>query len=417
MRCLVLFALAALSLGASRHVFADAVTDWNAIALATFASSGPPQQGRFAAIIHAAIFDSVNAIEPRYTVYAVSPPVTQPASKEAAAVAAGYGVLVRLFPAAKPALDSQYAASLALIPDGDAKTNGVAVGEFVAAEMVALRSADGSAPITYTLPPSGPGIWRPIPPSPTATPAPPANPQWGGVTPFVLESATQFHVPPPPELTSAEYAADVNEVKLYGGTTSALRTSEQTEVMRFWVESGGLGWNRIARAIASQQQTSLEENARIFALLNMAFSDASVVVFETKYRFNFWRPRHAIRENDGTTQYDDGNPETVPDPTWTSLINAPNHPEYLSGHCISSSAAAEVLTQFFGPNVAFSTTSTTLPGVTRSYSSFWDAAREVVDARVFGGIHFRRTCVISNEVGRKIGKFAVKSHMRPISGN
>jgi hypothetical protein len=322
-------------------------------------------------------------------------------------VAAAYGVLVRLLPSAKPALDSQYAASLALIPDGDAKTNGIAVGEFVAAEMVALRSADGSAPIAYTLPPPGLGIWRPT------SAAAPSNPQWGAVTPFVLESATQFHVPPPLELTSTEYAADVNEVKLYGGTTSALRTPEQTEIVRFWVESGVLGWNRIARAFAAQQQTSIAQNARIFALLNMAFSDASVVVFETKYRFLFWRPIHAIRENDGTTQYDDGNPETVPDPTWTSLIAPPNHPEYLSGHCITSSAAAEVLTQFFGPNVAFSTTSTTLPGIVRSYSSFWDAAREVVDARVFGGIHFRRTCVISNELGRKIGKFVVRNSMLP----
>jgi hypothetical protein len=418
-RYAMLFALFALCLAAPSTAQADVVTDWNAIAVARTAAAGqgPPQQGRTMSIMHAAIFDAVNAIEPRYTVYAVSPPVTLPASNEAAAVAAGYGVLVRLFPAAKPTLDSQYAASLALIPDGDAKTNGIAVGEFVAAAMVALRSADGSAPIAYTLPPPGLGIWRPIPATPSASPAPPSNPQWGGVTPFVLESATQFHVPPPPELTSTEYAADVNEVKLYGGSTSTLRTEDQTKVVRFWTESGVLGWNRIASAIALQQQTSIQENARIFALLNMAFSDASVVVFETKYRFTFWRPRHAIRENDGTIQYDDGNPDTVPDPTWTSLIAAPNHPEYLSGHCISSSAAAEVLTQIFGQNVGFTTTSTTLPGEERSYSSFWEAAREVVDARVFGGIHFRRTCMLSNEVGRKIGKFAVKNYLLRLSDN
>jgi len=283
--------------------------------------------------------------------------------------------------------------------------------------MVALRSADGSAPVPYTLPPPGLGIWRPIPPSPSASPAPPALPWWGGVTPFVLESATQFHVPPPPELTSAEYAADVNEVKAYGRASGSLRTPDQTEAVRFWAESGVLQWNRIARALAAERQTTLAENARLFALLNMAFSDASVVVFETKYRFNFWRPLHAIRENDGTTQYDDGNPETVPDPTFTSIIAAPNHPEYLSGHCISSSAAAEVLTQFFGEHAGFTTTSTSLTGVVRSYSSLWDAAREVVDARVFGGIHFRRTCVISNEMGRKIGKFAVKNYLLPINSN
>lgn len=413
-RGFVLIALVLLCLAAPRPAAADVVTDWNAIALTTAVAAlpgNPPQHCRAAAIMHAAVFDAVNGIEPRYTVYAVSPPVTQPASQDAAAVAAGYGVLVRLFPSRKPSLDAQYAASLALIADGDAKQNGIAVGEFVAAEMVALRSADGSVPAPYTLPPPGLGIWRPT------APAPPALSWWGGITPFVLESATQFHVPPPPELTSAEYAADVNEVKLYGGTTSALRTPDQTELARFWVEGGSLSWNRIARAMAAGQQTSVQENARIFALLNMALSDGFVVVFETKYRFNFWRPIHAIRENDGTTQYDDGNPDTVPDPTWTPLIATPNHPEYLSGHSGSSSAAAEVLTQFFGPNAGFSTTSNALPGVVRSYASFWDAAREVVDARVFAGIHFRRTCVLSNEIGRKIGKFAVKNYMRPIPRN
>jgi hypothetical protein len=411
-RRLALFALLALSLCAPLSAKADVVTDWNAIMAATVTGS-PPQQGRAASIVHAAVFDAVNSIEQGYSVYAVSPPVTLPASPEAAAVAAAHRVLVKLFPASKTALDNQYAASLAQIPDGDSKTNGIAVGEFVAAEMVALRSADGSAPVPYTLPPPGLGIWRPIPPTPSATPAPPTLPWWGGVTPFVLESATQFHVPPPPELTSVEYASDVNEVKAYGRASGSLRTPDQTELVRFWAESGVLQWNRIARAMAAERQTTLAENARLFALLNMAFSDASVVVFETKYRFNFWRPLHAIRENDGTTQYDDGNPETVPDPTFTSLIPAPNHPEYLSGHCISSSAAAEVLTQFFGQQAAFTTTSTTLVGVVRSYSSFWDAAREVVDARVFGGIHFRRTCVISNEVGKKIGKFAVRNFMLP----
>jgi hypothetical protein len=389
---------------------ADVVTDWNAIALNTAAAAGngPAPQARVASIVHAAVFDALNGIEPRYTVYAVSPPVTLPASQEAAAAAAAHGVLVRLFPSAKSSLDARLAASLAQIPDGDAKLNGVAIGQFVAAEMVALRTNDGSAPISYTLPPAGLGVWRPT------APTPPVSPQWGGITPFVLESATQFHVPPPPELTSAEYTEDVNEVKLYGRASGSLRTPDQTELARFWVESGALQWNRVARAMAAERGTTLAENARIFALLNMAFTDANIVVFETKYRFNFWRPVHAIRENDGTTQYDDGNPDTVPDPTFTPLLATPNHPEYLSGHSISSGAAAEVLTEFFGPNAAFSTTSTSLTGVVRSYSSFWDAAREVVDARVFGGIHFRRTCVLSNEVGRKIGKYAMKNYLQPM---
>jgi hypothetical protein len=404
------FALVTLCLSAPLSARADVVTDWNAIALSTAAAAGnnPPQQGRVASIVHAAVFDAVNGIEPRYTVYAVSPPVTHPASLEAAAAAAAHGVLVRLFPAAKSSLDAQLAASLAQIADGDAESNGVAVGQFVAAEMAALRSNDGSAPAPYTLPPAGLGVWRPT------APAPPAIPWWGGVTPFVLESATQFHVPPPPELTSAEYATDVNEVKLYGRATGSLRTQDQTDLSRFWAESGALSWNRIARAAAAERGTGLAENARLFALMNMAYEDANIVVVETKYRFNFWRPVHAVRENDGTTQYDDGNPETVPDPTFTPLLATPNHPEYLSGHSISSGAAAEVLTQFFGPNAGFTTTSTTLPGATRSFQSFADASREVIDARVFAGIHFRRTCVISTEIGRRIGKFAVKNYMLPL---
>jgi hypothetical protein len=409
LRRLVLW-LFALILCAPMTATADVVTDWNAIALNTSAAAGngPAPQARVASIVHAAIFDSVNAIEPRYSVYMVSPPVTLPASSEAAAAAAAHSVLVRLFPAAKPSLDNLYAASLAQIADGDAKANGIAVGEFVAAEMVALRSNDGSAPQPYTLPPAGLGIWRPT------APTPPVSSWLGRMTPFLLESATQFHVPPPPPLTSVEYAQDVNEVKLYGRASGSLRTDEQTEVARFWIESGALQWNRIARAMAAERQTTLAENARLFALLNMAFSDSSVVVFETKYRFLFWRPIHAIRENDGTTQYDDGNPETIPDPTFTPLMPTPNHPEYLSGHCISSATAAEVLTEVFGEHAAFTTTSTTLPGVVRSYQSLGDAAREVVDARVFAGFHFRGTCVISNEIGRKIGKYAMKNYLRPL---
>ena len=256
---------------------ADVVTEWNAIALNTSAAAGngPAPQARIASIVHAAIFDSVNAIEPHYTVYMVRPPVTLPASPEAAAAAAAHGALVRLFPTAKPSLDNLYAASLAQIADGDAKPNGIAVGEFVAAEMVALRSNDGSAPQPYTLPPAGLGIWRPT------APTPPASSWWGRMTPFVLESATQFNVPPPPSLTSPEYARDVNEVKLYGRASGSLRTDEQTEVARFWIESGALQWNRIARAMAAERQTTLAENARLFALLNMAFSDSNVVVFET----------------------------------------------------------------------------------------------------------------------------------------
>jgi hypothetical protein len=372
------------------------------------AGNGPAPQARVASIMHAAIFDSVNAIEPRYSIYAVSPPVTLPASPEAAAAAAAHRVLVRLFPAAQSSLDTQYAASLAQIGDGDAKTNGIAVGEFVAAEMVALRLNDGSAPQPYTLPPAGLGIWRPT------APTPPVSSWWGGITPFVLESATQFNIPPPPQLTSVEYATDVNEVRLYGRASGSLRTDDQTALARFWAESGALQWNRIARALAAERGTSLTENARLFALLNMVFTDANIVVFETKYRFLFWRPIQAIRENDGTTQYDDGNPDTTPDPTFTPLLVTPNHPEYLSAHCISSASAAEVLTQVFGEHAAFATTSTTLPSATRSFQSFWDAAREVVDARVFAGIHFRRTCDISNAIGRKIGKYSMKNYLRPL---
>lgn len=409
-RCLTPFAFAALNLAIPPNAAADVVTDWNVIALAP-AWLGSVDQARTAAMVHAAIFDAVNAIDNRYTAYAVSPPLSLPASQEAAAVAAAYGVLVRMFPGIKPILDIPYGASLAQIPDGDAKANGIALGDFVAAEVVALRSADGSFPAPYTLPPPGLGVWRPT------SFGLPAIPWWGGVTPFVLESSTQFHVPDPPALTSADYAADVNEVKAYGGATSDLRTPEQTEIVNFWVESTALAWNRIARTLAAERQTSLLENARIFALLNLALSDAFVVVFETKYRFNFWRPIHAIRENDGTTQYDDGNPDTVPDPTWRPLLATPNHPEYLSGHSLTSAAAAEVLKRLFGQAVGFSTTSTTLPGVARSYAGFWDAAREVVDARVFGGIHFRRTCVLSNAMGRKIGRFALRHYLLPTGDN
>ena len=304
-------ALAALAFNLTGTGQADMVTDWNETTLATQAAVPggvrTPPAGRALAMVHVAIFDSVNAIDRKYTPYAVAALADPSASPEAAAAAAARAVLVSLYPSRQPNLDAAYAASLTLIPDGSSKTEGVSVGESVAALILALRGADGSAiTLPYTLPP-GRGVYQPDPAALFVA--------WGSVAPFGLKSGSQFRPDGPPALSSKEYAADYNEVKSIGALNSATRTADQTEAALFWAaENAQITWNNIARIAAAAHQNSLLENARLFALLNLAIADTSIAVMDTKYTYNFWRPREAIQAGDA-----DGNANIIADPTWTPL--------------------------------------------------------------------------------------------------
>jgi len=383
-------------------------------------------------MMHVAIHDALNAIDRRSRPYVFDSQADSGASPDAAVATAAHDVLVPLIsqiPAPFPPecidagvarVEADYVAALDLIPDGPAKTMGIDVGAAAAAAILALRAADGSdTPLLDPAYPQGtdPGEYRFTPGTPFAF-----APGWADVTPFVLRESSQFRVGPPYDVTEKRYTKDFNEVKRLGGdgvTTPSDRTDDQTEIALFWVESSPLQWNRIARTVSAEEGLDLWENARLFGLLNLAMADGYIGSFETKYLYNFWRPVTAIQNADT-----DGNPDTDVDPTWTPLVPTPPIPDYDSAHSVEGGAAAEVLQRFFGTDeISFETCSLTLPSgstcddvssVSRSYTSFSQAAEENAFSRVLVGFHFRKACEKGVKHGRRIGNRAVKLFLRPV---
>jgi hypothetical protein len=417
---------------------ADAVIAWNenaakaATAACLHISGNGLAESRMYAMVHIAVHDAVNAIDRRSRPYAFTARVDEPVSADAAVAAAARDVLVSVMAglpespqcvASGIALtNAVYAAALALIPDGPAKTAGVALGQAAAASILTLRTNDGTATTTWLdfNYPQGtqPGEWRFTPDGPPLAFA--SN--YGQVTPFVLAHSGQFWPGPPYPLNSRRYADDYNEIKLIGGddiTTPSMRTPDQTEIGLFWIESSPLAWNRLARAVSIDRSFDLWENARLFGLLNMAMADGYVASWEVKYHYSFWRPITAIREGDN-----DGNPATVGDPNWTPLQPTYPIPDHDSGHAVQGGVAAEILKQVFGTDdVSFTACSTTLPPggtctdaapVIRSYSSFSQAADENAASRIYIGIHFRKAVETGVHHGRRIAAHAVHQFMKPV---
>jgi len=389
----------------------DPVLFWNRAALdaVRFDQTVPPMASRSLAIVHAAIFDAVNSLDHRYAPYKVNLTADQDTSREAAVVAAGFTTLSSLFPLQN--FDALKAQSLALIPDGSAKTKGLALGETVAQQILNWRAGDGwNATVAYT-PTPGVGNWRPTLP----TYANFLLPQWGQVTPFTMTSGTQFRQGPPPALDSAAYAAAYNEVKVVGAQNSVMRTAEQTEIARFWADGPGTQtppghWNTIATSVALTQQTDMAENARLFALLNLALADAAIAAWDMKLAYDFWRPLTGIQEGEA-----DGNPLTGGDPSWLPLINTPAFPAYVSGHSTFSGAAAALLAEFFGTDaVSFTTDCDALPGVTRSFDGFWEAAEEAGMSRIYGGIHWQFDNMVGLEAGKALGEYVAANFLVPV---
>jgi hypothetical protein len=383
---------------------ADVVSDWNEVAVARLVAARqlPPDGARALAMMHVAMFDAINAIQPRYTPYAFKGKAPAGASAEAAGAAAARAVLLKIYPDQKDAIEKAYAASLDGIPDGAGKTSGIALGEQVGSECVAMRANDGvDTPFAYR-PMTSAGVYVPT--------MIPASPNWPNVKPFFLRDAAQFRPGPPPTLKSAEWARDYNEIRQLGGRQNSSRNAEQTEVARFWAVTGVPSWNPIVRALVASSRMSLVDNARIFALVNMAATDAFVSVFDAKYAYNLWRPITAIRNGDMH-----GNGAIARDAGWLPLIDTPMHPEYPCAHCISSSAVATVLaSQFAGKRFAISMTSPTAPGVTRKWERLEDYAQEVNDARVWAGVHYRFSTLVGADMGRKIAELAVREYMKPL---
>ena len=375
----------------------DPVLLWNQTVLQAIRTdaSDPTRATRTMAMVHAAIYDVVNAIENRTGYYAT---LNAPAevSIEASISGAAHQVLTYLFPAQQESFDAVLATSLANVPEGSTKTNSVDFGRLVGDALIELRANDGWDNFVEHLPGNGPGDWQPTEPMYVVA----LDPHWATLDPWTMNSPDQFQPPGSPPLGSLRWVNAYNEVKMLGANNSAARTADQAQIARFWADGAGTStppghWNLVAAQVATETGNSIAENARLFAMLNVTLADAAIVAWDAKYTDDFWRPITAIQN--GET---DDNDLTVADPTWQPFLITPPFPEYISGHSTFSGAAATVLTAVFGADYAFSATSQGLVGVTRSFTSFEAAAAEAGRSRIYGGIHYE----FSNEDGQAAGK-------------
>jgi membrane-associated phospholipid phosphatase len=383
------------------------VVQWNRTLLQIVRTAGAQpatvHPTRSFAILHAAIYDAVNAIDRTHQPYLVRlSGVSRTASQDAAAAAAGHEVLVTLYPLFGAQLDGQLQESLAQVPDGLEKTDGVRIGHDVADSILARRSNDGSAaqPVPFVFG-NAPGDYQSTPPN---FPPQPQFTHWSHVTPFALERANQFRPGPPPALTSSGYSDGLNEIKSLGIANSATASADQALTGRFWNGAIQNYWNEIAQTASLAHHLTTAQNARLFALLNLAIADGVIAFYDAKYTYNLWRPVTAIRAADT-----DDNPETVADPNWLPQAGktAPD-PSYPGAHAVLSAAGAGVLTAFFGEeHSTFSVTSEVLPGVARSFSTFGDAAQEATLSRIFAGQHFRFDLTAGQRLGREVADFVV----------
>ncbi len=394
-------------------VQSDVVLQWNEVALGAIKAdrTPPPRAARNLAIVHAAIYDAVNARGRTYRAYRVDARVDGEASAEAAAAVAAHRTLVELYPALVAQLDAALDASLENVPDGRAKQGGVALGQHVAEKILAWRAEDGSRHrVSYT-PRLTTGLWRPTPPGYRDA----LLPQWRYMTPFAIPGTARFMPPAPPVLNSAAYAAAFNEVKELGARDNSRRTEEQTLIAQFWNDGDGSvtppgHWNQIAQTASRQRGLSLTENARLFALLNLSLADAGILCWEGKFAYSYWRPITAIREADR-----DDNPDTAPDRNWDSLLTTPPFPSYPSGHSTFSGAAATALAHFFGTDaVAFRIGSEGTAGAVRSFPGFWAAAQEAGRSRIYGGIHYEFDNQEGLRCGREMAEYIARHYLRPV---
>lgn len=391
---------------------ADVVTDWNAIMQSTAVVPGtnPFFQTRNAAITQLAVFEAVNAIIGDYEPYLGTIAALPGASAEAAAIAAAHRALSMLYPAAVGTLNGQRDASLLNLPDAPAKQNGIAAGIAAADAMLALRSNDGSStPAAYT-PGTNPGDWQPTPPGF----APALLPGWGLVQTFGINHGAQFRVSLPPLLNTGKYTRDWDEVREGGLVNSSSRPSDRTDVAKIYAALLVVNlYNPIARDLSKAQGKTLSENARLFALLAMAGADGLISSMESKFHYNFWRPVTAIRSAGS-----DGNAKTDAVPTWASLVTTPPYPSYPSNHASAAGASLAVLEDVFGKwGHDINVSTPVVPLVNLHYSVLADIARDIDDARVFGGIHFRFDQEAGARQGRQIGQHILQHELRPLHRN
>ena len=361
-------------------------------------------------MMHAAIYDAVNAIDQTHEPYAPGVPhASRSASQEAAAAAAAHQVLVQLYPAFRATLDAELQQSLSQIADGKPKTEGISVGQAVGNLILTLRSNDGSSapPIPYVFG-NAPGDYQSTPPN---FPPQPQFTHWSRVTPFALEHANQFRPGPPPALDSDSYSDAFNEVKTLGILNPTVATNDKALTGRFWNGAIQNYWNEITQTAVLADGLTTAQSARLFALVNFSLADGVIAFYDAKYIYNFWRPVTAIREADT-----DSNPDTVPDPNWLpEVTNTTPDPSYPGAHAVISAAASSVLNSVLHQDhFDFTVTSEVLPGTTRSFHSFSAAAEEATLSRIFAGVHFRFDLTTGQRLGQNVADFVVDHFLTPV---
>ena len=402
------------TLFASAVAKADVVLDWNVIAVNTAVANGqsPFAQARYAAIVQLAVFEAVNAVTGDYRPYIGGIDAPRGASADAAAIQAAYRVLITYF-RSSTSLDAERANSLASIPDGKAKIDGIATGEAAANALVALRANDGSSPPQFKTPgPAVPGEWQATPSCPIVNGiASGIAFQWQNITPFGVRSAKEFLLAPPPALRSNKYAKTYNEVMTVGSLDSTERPPDRSDVATYYAATSPTqAFNQAARQVAQEQRRSLSENAQALALINMAMSDSLVSAFFNKYLYNFWRPETAIRAG-GT----DGNPKTHADPNFQPFIVTPCFPSYPSNHGSAANAAVAVMRRLYGEaGHSMTLSNPAVPTIVLQYTSFSQITNDISDARVYGGIHFRTDQDAGALLGLAVGKAVYKHKLRPV---
>jgi len=402
-RCIAVAAVIIMS-SASLIAKADVVTDWNVKALEVLSAAKlpTPPASRVIAMVQTAVYEAVNAITKRYPADQISLKARDGASIEAAVASANHAMLLSLVPTQRDLIESNYRQALSVIPDGSAKTSGIILGEEAAAAVLRIRADDSVPDVEAYRPQTAPGVY-------VSTPLP-LVPQWPQRKPWIMTSADQFRPGPPPDLKSALWARDYNEIKSMGVQNGSRRTDEQTGMARFWEATGPSLYFPVVRSVADMPGRDVTQNARLLAVVGQAMDDAIIAVFDAKYRYNFWRPITAIRNGDI-----DGNDNTERDASWMPLIETPMHPEYPCAHCISAATVAAVLRAEIGTGKlpVLSTISPLVPGVTRHWSALDDFVREVSEARICDGVHFRNSTEVANDMGKKIGELAVAKALQP----
>jgi PAP2 superfamily len=389
---------------------ANVITDWDVKAIdavkpmASLGGTSPYMAQRMMAMVHTAMFDAVNSIERRYRPYLIQLPAEPTTSKEAAAASAAAAVLATVDEKTAGEMKIALAKYLAAFPDGTAKSDGIKLGESIAASIVSARVYDGSDGADAYRPRTAPGVYVPT--------AIPISSMWPDMTPFAIASPSQFRPKPPISLESKEWATDYNEIKDYGGQSSTKRNAQQTEIARFWLVRPPVAYHPFIRELIIAKQMNVLDSARLTALIAVGLNDAIIAVLDAKYHYNFWRPITAIRNADI-----DGNPATDREATWQPIATTPMHPEYPCSHCIQSGTIAAIVKAVFGTTDVpeISMTSPTAPGVVRRWTNMTVFADEVANARIWAGFHYRFSTRVGTEMGYQVGEYVAKSIVQPVT--